>query len=292
MKRVFLIGAPKSGTTFLYSLLASHPSVLSMPETGMFEAIAPWRFKRISNNGILSMQAVPRAANRPTLLGNKNIRLKLSNLSRQLGLNTFVPIRFNRETYAVDFRDMLDNAALLKGCSVWIEKTPNHVFSLDVIERLIPGALYIHLIRYGQDVVASFVNASIKYADHVNSWTFSQSIPWIVSYWNGAVLLQLSRLGKANHIFILYEDLLDNLESTLEKLFSYIGCAYETRNNQIDIGHIANLEHEPWKSSALLRQVVPSCHYSAVLFGKGMNEWLTANLISYDLVRKLVNRKE
>jgi hypothetical protein len=36
MKRIFLVGAPRSGTTILQSLLAAHPEVISFPESKFF----------------------------------------------------------------------------------------------------------------------------------------------------------------------------------------------------------------------------------------------------------------
>ncbi|MGC1525664.1 MAG: sulfotransferase, partial [Phormidesmis sp.] len=36
MKRLFLVGCARSGTTLLQSLLASHPGVASFPESNFF----------------------------------------------------------------------------------------------------------------------------------------------------------------------------------------------------------------------------------------------------------------
>ncbi|NJL67494.1 MAG: sulfotransferase [Microcoleus sp. SM1_3_4] len=36
MKRIFLVGCPRSGTTILQSLLASHPEIISFPESKFF----------------------------------------------------------------------------------------------------------------------------------------------------------------------------------------------------------------------------------------------------------------
>jgi len=38
-RRVFIVGCPRSGTTFLQNSLAAHPAVLSLPETTYFDRI-------------------------------------------------------------------------------------------------------------------------------------------------------------------------------------------------------------------------------------------------------------
>ena len=45
MKRIFLVGAPRSGTTILQSLLAAHPKITSFPETKFFQYLWSDRLK-------------------------------------------------------------------------------------------------------------------------------------------------------------------------------------------------------------------------------------------------------
>jgi hypothetical protein len=43
IQRVFLLGCPRSGTTFLQAALSGHPAIASIPETAFFERTMPDR---------------------------------------------------------------------------------------------------------------------------------------------------------------------------------------------------------------------------------------------------------
>src|SRR5258708_24570321 len=187
--RVFLLGAPRSGTTFLYALLASQPNVLSMPETGFFERWAPRRLQHVVLDGQLSMVACPtgRTARRDLGASLQEVAKKICSTERVKGRLFF-------RSYGRDYIRLLDSAAAAQRKTVWIEKTPNHLFYLDKIEQLVPNAKFIHLIRKGEDVVASCVRASIGYAQLLDKWTFCQGIPWLTANSNTATDINLSPL--------------------------------------------------------------------------------------------------
>ena len=53
------------------------------------------------------------------------------------------------------FVTMAGAAAGSRGCAGWVEKTPANLYAVDVIERWVPGARFVHIVREGADVVAS-----------------------------------------------------------------------------------------------------------------------------------------
>ena len=67
-----------------------------------------------------------------------------------------------------------------RGKQRWAEKTPGYTFHLDLIDELFPNAQYVHVIRDGRDVVASFrdrwgYQAGLRAANSV--WRESCSVP-------------------------------------------------------------------------------------------------------------------
>jgi hypothetical protein len=83
--------------------------------------------------------------------------------------------------YTKAFIKILDEITLENGKSSWLEKTPEHLGQINYIERWVQRAKFIHIIRNGDDVVASLYEVAQKYpllssTDRGNTW---QEIPLI-----------------------------------------------------------------------------------------------------------------
>ncbi len=137
---VLLIGAPRSGTTWLQQILASHPAVVSPPETELFTRyLAPGveAFDR-------SMQRDDGGPTPRRLKGLATVltRDEFDEWARQLVTRTVERARAAKPT-----------------ASVVLEKTPGHTHQFELIERFAPNSRYLHLVRDGRDVAASLVVA-------------------------------------------------------------------------------------------------------------------------------------
>jgi len=284
-RRAFLVGCPRSGTTFLQAALSSHPEILSLPETAFFERLLPERIDdevfgaprpaRLRQRGREYLRVQRRA---PRLLRRVLAALDVEGVrpGRHLGLSG----------YAAEFVRLLDAAARARGCRAWLEKTPNHVFYVDVIERHVPDARFIHLLRRGEDVVASAVEASLRYADlDEGRAAFGRDISWWVACWNAAVATHDRYAGRDNHCIVFYEDLVDDFEREYARLCAFVGVA--PRPVRLDAAkRVARLEREPWKREALSGQVRPAARKFDALFGPAARRWIRARLHPYDDVRE------
>lgn len=140
---VFVVGSPRSGTTWLYHLLLSAGGfAVYNAEASVFNLLAP-RF------GDLSI-----ARNREGLLE----AWLPSEFFRRSGLE---PQRFSaavreRCRSAGDFlRLLMEGIAIQQGVRRWAECTPENLLHVRAIKAAIPDALFLHIVRDGRDVACS-----------------------------------------------------------------------------------------------------------------------------------------
>jgi hypothetical protein len=135
---VFVVGCPRSGTTWVQRLLASHPNVRTGQESDVFDIyIGP------------QLQAWRRELD-VTSSGRGGV-----GLGCYFRDDEFMPIL---KRYALELlRPMIGQ---LGPADVFVEKTPSHVLYVPEIATLLPAARFIHVLRDARDTVASLLSAS------------------------------------------------------------------------------------------------------------------------------------
>lgn len=206
--RLFLVGCPRSGTTLLQSLLAAHPRLASFPETHAFAHLLP--------------RARPlRALRLSPPWGRPRLRKTLAELGddRPLRLAGWWAPAAARRVIAV-----LDAAALERGRSKWLEKTPRHLHYIEEIERWVPRSSFVHLVRDGAEVVASLVRVT-REAPEV--WRGARSLETCLARWVGDVSLTARHAGRPGHVVVLYDELARDPERLLRYLCPRLGLDYD-----------------------------------------------------------------
>jgi hypothetical protein len=234
MKRLFLVGCARSGTTLLQSLLASHPDIASFPESNFFNNLFSHNEPKRNRLGIISRRAKPR----------------LAEFLQESGCSAKPPsplIVFPNQLTA-HFSKTLDQLATQQGKNVWVEKTPTHLYHLGYITRHISEPKFIHLIREGKDTVASLYDVRKNYP---KQWANEPaSIELSVNRWMQDVAISLQYVNVPNHSFVRYESLVADTQSILERLCQAVEINF---NRSILNGYAAtaqqvSLAREPWKS--------------------------------------------
>ena len=117
--RFFLVGCPRSGTTLLQSLLNAHAEIASFPESNFFNMVSKWR----SPIGIASL----------TNREKKRITNFLTDIGRP-DLDDLIPKKaLTYRTYIDSFIMVLDLLTIEQGAKYWLEKTPAHLYRIDLI---------------------------------------------------------------------------------------------------------------------------------------------------------------
>jgi hypothetical protein len=232
--RVFLVGCPRSGTTLLQALLAAHPRILSFPETHFFSAVR-------SRHRALRLLGIARHGFR------KQLSTLVANAD-PLGVSPPPPHFLLERHYATWFMKVLDTATYRAGCDVWLEKTPSHVAHIARIERLIPGARFVHLIRDGRDVIASLYDVTNS---HPNAWGGARDINACIDRWLRDVERSARYLQQSNHLGVRYERLVSDPSAVLQMICYFLDVQYsdDMLNNYADVACNLILTDESWKAN-------------------------------------------
>ena len=174
---------------------------------------------------------------------------------------------------------MLDGLTEQAGRSMWIEKTPNHLLYLSEIERYVPEACFIHVIRPGMDVLASLTDANMRYQGNN---AFDGSLLHWVQRWNRAADIHRSRIGVRNHHFVFLEDLTRDPVGEWERLCRFLNLRAEVELDQACNQIIADPKLEPWKKTALSGQPRHADSKVERLFGPELRDSLRQRLTSYE----------
>lgn len=137
---VLLVGAPRSGTTWLQSMLGAHPAATTPQETDLFSRyVAP-----LAEAWSWQLRGGPDAWRRRRFKG--------------------LPGVLTEEQFRDLVRGVIDTALdgiakLAPDASVIIEKSPSHSFCSNLLATYVPEARVVHLVRDGRDVAASLMAA-------------------------------------------------------------------------------------------------------------------------------------
>ena len=155
---IFVVGCPRSGTTFLARTLASHPDIALCSETHYF-------------SGIFHDGAIKKTKHLfPVDTDEKVDELfKLLTSEEIYGSFWTEPERIDYEKVKMDFKRterthkdlfalIMREWALKKDAQIGGDKTPTHVFHVDELLTWYPNAHVIHILRDPRAVLASQIN--------------------------------------------------------------------------------------------------------------------------------------
>ncbi|HRD51861.1 MAG TPA: sulfotransferase [Flavobacteriales bacterium] len=214
---IFIIGAPRSGTTWLHRMLEQHPDIATAPrELTLFSRyLAPAYASFRKEKGHMDrgdwQQGLP---------------MLMSEAEFTDGLRAITEAVYQRVL------------SKKPGASLILDKHPGYTFHLPLIEQLMPGGRYIHLLRDGRETAISMLNAREKLGfgartmeDAAREWAESVQLAQL----HGA------RVGESHFMELRYEDLVRNAEAGLAEILGFCGlpadqgwCARIAEENQVE----------------------------------------------------------
>jgi len=194
---VFVIGAPRSGTSFLSNLMSGHKKVRVHSELRVLELAGIAGFAAMKGGRLPGPGDSTRVGGDVLAMGKAYI-----NLLWRHEMETFGTRRVG-------------------------DKYPPYSMQVRELAVLFPNSKFVHIIRDGRAVVASTLMAHVK----LRAWRNSPTPPsafQVANSWNSWVRkgLQAGRaLGGSRYIEIRYEDFLGDPQEVGRRLMSFIGEA-------------------------------------------------------------------
>lgn len=215
---VFIVGAPRSGTTLLQYMLKSHPEI-SLP-TGESHFFIPF-YQRRSEFGNLK--------NKDNL---KALLDEIYQAKKHFFDDDFHGIRFDSEIladrlHAMEVSTVQDTISALfqlnaqaEGKKYWGEKTPYYILHLSTIMEMFPDARIVHIVRDGRDCALSMLE---------RRWDLRIFNIYHAAYiWNKYVTSGLE-FGKRNpniYFELKYESLLTTPQEVFRELCHFLNIEY------------------------------------------------------------------
>ncbi len=199
----FIVGVGRSGTTLLRLMLDSH-SRLSIPaETGFIPELLDQKTDLSKQEFIDIISGSP---NWPDIA--------LSKGKVEEALKKIKPF-----TIPEGIRAVYKVYALQHGKAFFGDKTPGYCLYIDQIQKILPEARFIHIIRDGRDVALS-----------VRPLWFSPSkeIAGIAADWSDRIQKTRALSKQCNHYLeVMYESLVADPENEIRKILNFIDLPYE-----------------------------------------------------------------
>jgi hypothetical protein len=210
---IFVIGNRRSGSTLLRLMLTSHKNIAIPPEGG-FIWVLGWKYDHLR---VINQHHLQRFVDDLFMLGNtQDWKLDRESLIHHLG--ELVPCTFPQIIDGV-YNEYVNRK--FPGKVRWGDKTTGYVNYLDQTNRYFPNAQFIHLLRDGRAVVASYKNVP-----HLSNNVRDAALDWV---WSLKKIIDFGRkIGPEKFIEIKYEDLVREPERELNQLCEFLNEPFDS----------------------------------------------------------------
>ena len=208
MKRVFIVGCPRSGSTWTSFMLSQHAQVATFQHAKIFaylESMQRWHANRAEGNFII----------------NPHGGSEQSTEHNYMRLADAVPLDVLNPMLGSVAGGIMDRVGdLREQATVVVDKTPENVRQAQFILDVLPDAHFLHIVRDPRSVFCSLRNASRSWA----SWQFPTHPIDGARFWRDDVeaALRIPELTP-NYHQVRYEDLRENGPVELARLMEWLG---------------------------------------------------------------------
>jgi hypothetical protein len=244
---VFIVGMNGSGTTMLLDHMGEHPQLFGYRLETQF---LPGYLIGAGKYGDLNDDT-----NFRRLWDDMRSEFAIQRANRRMPLD--LPKNWNDAPRSVAgvFNAIMLEFAAREGKTRWCEKTPAHIFHLDLLSEAFPSAKFIHIIRDGRDCAASCLR---RWGTH----PVGASARWREA-------MQAGRKAKetlpARFIEVVYEEITVSPENVLRKICEFLNVAF-------DDAVLQTKRVRPKMTGHTSFEIVPNSSYRSLLEKRGYAE--------------------
>lgn len=217
MKKLFIIGCPRSGTTWTGLLLARHPAIVTCMETSVMQMVASFtKWSRIGERGedsryIHSVVVYndDESTTTPPVGGAPHFvaLIKPDELMKFCG-------SVAEQAYAHAF-------ALKRSATLLVDKTPQNLLYGEFIAKLFPDSYFLHVVRDPRSVVLSIRHGADDFIEHWPRDAAEGARYWLKDFERARKVAKYSR----NYREIRCEAMTENPVRELGVLLEWLGLS-------------------------------------------------------------------
>jgi hypothetical protein len=258
---IFITGFPRSGTTFLQSLLCTQQRFISLPETHYFSLLT----KGMANSQKFSIDHYHQLEK-----GLKEMmEMELSKESTSRLKNKIGKKELNRKNAFLSILgDYFQQKSIDTHGKTIIEKTPDHVRHMLDIKQLFPESKFICIARNPIHAINSFYEKLVAYRQPYTQLARQ----WQESYMKARAF---KNQYPSSIEIIRYEDLVADKESVFSDLCGFLKITPDIsllENHTIEASKVI-LKKETWKSSNISHDI-PITKDNIPVFEKLKIKWI------------------
>ncbi|MDQ3940445.1 MAG: sulfotransferase, partial [Actinomycetota bacterium] len=208
----FIVGEGRSGTTLLRAMLDAHPNVAIPPESLFMTDLGARGRLTMKRTGFDSGSFVSQLSSEPTF---PRWELPTQEIAQDLAHRP-------AKDYPDAVRRIYALYARARGKPRYGDKSPMNCRQLPLIAALWPEARFVHLVRDGRDVAASYLDVAFgpsSFGEAAYTWKKSVSI----ADRDG------EKLGALRYRVVRYEELVDEPHVVLADLCAFLDLEFDDR---------------------------------------------------------------
>ncbi|VGO21030.1 sulfotransferase family protein [Pontiella sulfatireligans] len=225
MTPFFIIGNPRSGTTLLRLMLASHPDLLVTPECGF----ALWLAEEFEGKDP-TLKAVRVEYAKKVYTSKKFDTWGITYEVLKSHLINSRPRTYGELVAEVYY--CYGQCILNKKFVRWGDKNNFYINYINTIREIYPQAQFIHIIRDGRDIACSYQELNLRNLKSRFAPQLPQDVAKIALEWGKNVSLVRSCLDPLDSITkleISFHDLIMSPTIKLKEICRFLGVGYDSR---------------------------------------------------------------
>lgn len=216
---VFVVGAPRTGTTLTMEILNRHPLVHLFDEVHYNERVVD----QIGNPPTLTKQQIQHAVD---ILKQFCPRFWETSVGEQARAGLLEKVETSDVTHGMVFSEFLSRQARHFDKEIWGDSSPQDVLYMGMLKEWYPDARFVGLVRDPRAYLASYKNYYKKeisnYRNRFNP--MSNSLLWR-SYMNALLDAKNGSLSESL-ILLKYEDLVSDPETEVSRISDFLGLDF------------------------------------------------------------------